>query len=131
MGALKYGWHMPSFTTDGSSGAQFVEQIAGILKQIPDAFDSVWMDDHLWPWASWQAPEAPYLEWAFPKVKFASSVFGQSYRNPGLLAKMIATLQTLTQGRMIFGIGAGWMEREYLAYNYEFPSPAVRIAQLA
>jgi len=136
---LKFGWHIPSFPTDGSSGRQFVEQIAEILRRIPDAFDSAWMDDHLWPWASWQAPETPYLECAttmaylagaFPKLKYASSVFGQSYRNPGLLAKMVASLQTLTNGRLIFGIGAGWMEREYLAYNYDFPKPAVRLAQL-
>lgn len=140
MGALQYGWHMPSFPTDGSSGAQFVDQIAEIMREIPDAFDSVWIDDHFWPWANWQTPETPYVECvstmaylagAFPKLKFASSVFCQSYRNPGLLAKTIANLQVLTHGRIIFGIGAGWMEREYLAYNIDFPRPAVRIAQLA
>jgi alkanesulfonate monooxygenase SsuD/methylene tetrahydromethanopterin reductase-like flavin-dependent oxidoreductase (luciferase family) len=109
------------------------------MERIPDAFDSVWMDDHFWPWASWQAPETPYLECAttmaylagaFPKLKYASSVFCQSYRNPGLLAKMVATMQTLTKGNMIFGIGAGWMEREYHAYHIDFPKPSVRLAQL-
>ncbi len=139
MGEVKFGWHMPSFPVDETDGAQFVQQIEAVLRRIPDAFESAWMDDHLFPWASWQSPETPYLECAttmsylagaFPNLKFASSVFCQSYRNPGLLAKMVATLQVLTQGRLIFGIGAGWMEREYLAYNYEFPSPAVRLAQL-
>jgi alkanesulfonate monooxygenase SsuD/methylene tetrahydromethanopterin reductase-like flavin-dependent oxidoreductase (luciferase family) len=139
VGALKFGWHAPSFPTDGSNGRDFVNQITAILQDIPDAFDSVWMDDHFWPWANWQAPEAPFLECAttmayvagaFPNLKVASSVFCQSYRNPGLLAKMAATLQTLTQGRLIFGIGAGWMEREYLAYNIDFPKPSVRLAQL-
>ena len=139
MSELKFGWHLPSFPTDGSSGAQHVEQIANILHKIPDAFDSAWMDDHLWPWANWQAPETPYLECvttmaylagAFPKLKYGSSVFCQSYRNPGLLAKMVATLQTLTKGNIIFGIGAGWMEREYLAYDFDFPKPSVRLAQL-
>ena len=139
MGKLQFGWHIPSFPTDGSNGGQFVEQIAEILRRIPDAFDSAWMDDHLWPWASWQDPTTPYLECAttiaylagaFPKLKYASSVFGQSYRNPGLLAKMVASLQTLTNGRLIFGIGAGWMEREYHAYHYDFPKPSERIAQL-
>jgi alkanesulfonate monooxygenase SsuD/methylene tetrahydromethanopterin reductase-like flavin-dependent oxidoreductase (luciferase family) len=42
----------------------------------------------------------------------------------------VANLQLLTSGRMIFGIGAGWLEREYGQYNYDFPPPAVRIAQL-
>lgn len=140
MGTIKFGWHIPSFPTDGSGGSQFVEQIVATMRQIPDVFDSVWMDDHFWPWANWQAPETPYLECAttmaylagaFPKLKVASSVFCQSYRNPGLLAKMAATLQTLTNGGLIFGIGAGWMEREYRAYHIDFPKPAVRLAQLA
>ncbi len=139
MADLKFGWHMPSFPTDGSDGSAFVRQITDVLRTIPAAFDSVWMDDHFWPWASWQAPETPYLECAttmaylagaFPQLKIASSVFCQSYRNPGLLAKMAANLQLLTRGNLIFGIGAGWMEREYLAYNYDFPKPAVRLAQL-
>ena len=139
MGELKFGWHIPSFPVDGSSGSQFVERIAEVLRRVPESIDSAWMDDHFWPWASWQAPETPYLECAttmsylagaFPKLKFGSSVFCQSYRNPGLLAKMAATMQTLTHGRLIFGIGAGWMEREYRAYNYDFPKPAVRLAQL-
>jgi len=139
MAKLKFGWHVPSFPTDGSDGATFVDQIVAVMKQIPDAYESVWMDDHFWPWANWQAPESAYLECAttmaylagaFPKLKIASSVFCQSYRNPGLLAKMAATLQTLTKGNLIFGIGAGWMEREYLAYHIDFPKPAVRLAQL-
>ena len=139
MANLKFGWHAPSFPVDGSSGPQFVAQITSILREIPDAFDSVWIDDHFWPWANWQAPETPYLECAttmaylagaFPNLKFASSVFCQSYRNPGLLAKMVASLQTMSGGRIIFGIGAGWMEREYHAYHINFPKPAVRLAQL-
>lgn len=43
---------------------------------------------------------------------------------------MAANLQTLSQGRLIMGIGAGWKENEYLAYNYEFPRAGIRIEQL-
>ncbi len=43
---------------------------------------------------------------------------------------MVANLQLLTGGRFIFGIGAGWMEQEYRAYNFDFPPAAVRLAQL-
>ena len=57
-------------------------------------------------------------------------VLGQSYRNPALLALMAATLQTLSGGRFIMGIGAGWKEDEYLAYDYPFPSPRIRVQQL-
>lgn len=139
MGNVKFGWHLPSFPVDGSSGTQFVDQIANALERIQDDFDSIWMDDHFVPWANWQAPETPYLEGvatmaylagAFPRIKIGSSVFCQSYRNPALLAKTAATLQLLSGGRLLFGIGAGWLEREYHQYGYDFPRPAVRIAQL-
>jgi alkanesulfonate monooxygenase SsuD/methylene tetrahydromethanopterin reductase-like flavin-dependent oxidoreductase (luciferase family) len=139
MTTVQFGWHVPSFPTDGSSGPQFVRQIADVLGRVQDKFDSLWMDDHFWPWATWQDPATPYLEamttisylaGAFPNIRIGSHVFCQSYRNPGLLGKMAANLQLLTGGRLIFGIGAGWMEREYKGYGYDFPSPGVRLAQL-
>ncbi len=139
MDKLKFGWHMPSFPVDGSSGPAFIEQIRHTLSCIQPHFDSVWVDDHVMPWADWQSKDTPYLEClttiayfaaAFPTFKFGASVLCQSYRNPGLLAKTAANLQLLTGGRLIFGIGAGWMEEEYAAYNFDFPPPAVRLAQL-
>lgn len=139
MGELKFGWHMPSFPVDGSDGAAFVAQIDHTLARIQHAFDSVWVDDHLMPWATWQSNDTPYMECLttithfatrYPSLYFGASVLCQSYRNPGLLAKTVANLQLLTGGRMLFGIGAGWMQEEYDAYDYEFPKPSVRIAQL-
>jgi alkanesulfonate monooxygenase SsuD/methylene tetrahydromethanopterin reductase-like flavin-dependent oxidoreductase (luciferase family) len=139
MPKLKFGWHMHSFPVDGSGGPAFLDQIHNTLRRIHPHFDSVWVDDHLMPWATWQPNDTPYLECAttiayfaaaYPTLQFGASVFGQSYRNPGLLAKMAANLQLLTGGRFLFGIGAGWMEPEYRAYNFDFPAPAVRMAQL-
>lgn len=139
MSELKFGWHMPSFPVDGSSGPAFVDQIKHTLDRIHPYFDSAWMDDHLLPWAEWQPNDTPYLECLttvayfaalFPTLKFGTSMLCQSYRNPGLLAKTAANLQLLTRGRFLFGIGAGWMEEEYVAYDFDFPEPAVRIAQL-
>lgn len=136
---VKFGWHMPSFPVDGSGGPAFVEQIHRTMDRIEGRFDSVWVDDHMMPWAEWQPNDTPYMECvstiayfaaAYPGLKFGASMFCQSYRNPGLLAKTAANLQLLTGGRLIFGIGAGWMEEEYRAYNFDFPEPAVRIAQL-
>ena len=139
MTTLQFGWHMPSFPVDGSDGATFTAQIDRTLARVQDDFTSVWVDDHLMPWAEWQSNDTPYLECLttisyfaarYPAFKFGSSVFGQSYRNPGLLAKSIANLQLLTGGRILFGIGAGWMEEEYAAYNFDYPKASVRIAQL-
>jgi alkanesulfonate monooxygenase SsuD/methylene tetrahydromethanopterin reductase-like flavin-dependent oxidoreductase (luciferase family) len=139
MSELKFGWHMPSFPVDGSSGPAFIDQIRHTLDRIQPHFDSAWVDDHLMPWAEWQSNDTPYLECltsiayfaaAYPGLKFGATVLCQSYRNPGLLAKMAANLQLLTRGRFLFGIGAGWMEEEYRAYNFDFPKAPVRIAQL-
>ncbi len=139
MRTLKCGWHMHSFPVDGSSGPAFIEQIHHTLQCIHPHVNSVWVDDHLMPWATWQSNDTPYLEClttiayfaaAYPTLKFGASVLCQSYRNPGLLAKMAANLHLITGGRFLFGIGAGWMESEYRAYNFDFPPPSVRLAQL-
>lgn len=71
-----------------------------------------------------------YVAGRFPAFEIGPVVLGQSYRNPALLAKMAATLQTLCGGRLIMGIGAGWKEDEYHAYGYPFPHAGVRIEQL-
>ncbi len=71
-----------------------------------------------------------WLAAKFPDVLLCHHVLGQGYRNPALTAKMSATLQTLSGGRFILGIGAGWREDEYRAYGYEFPRPAIRFAEL-
>ncbi|MCP4165097.1 MAG: LLM class flavin-dependent oxidoreductase [Chloroflexi bacterium] len=139
MSNIKFGWHMPSFPVDGSSGAELVTQMIDTLSRIQGNFTSAWADDHFHPWGAWQSPDTAALECAttiaylaakFPDMHFGSSVLCQSFRNPALTAKMAANLQLLTGGRFILGIGAGWMEEEYRAYNYDYPRPSVRIGQL-
>ena len=53
-----------------------------------------------------------------------------AYRNPALLAKMVTTLDVISGGRLIWGIGAGWYQHEFTGYGYEFPKPADRIRLL-
>src|SRR3954463_12146735 len=64
------------------------------------------------------------------RVGLGQLVTCAAYRNPGLLAKTAACLDVLSGGRLVFGIGAGWYEREYEAYGWEFPSPGTRLAIL-
>lgn len=64
------------------------------------------------------------------KLRLGQLVTCTSYRNPALVAKMAATLDVISKGRLEFGIGAGWYENEYKAYGYRFESPSVRISQL-
>jgi probable F420-dependent oxidoreductase len=64
------------------------------------------------------------------RIGFMQTVTCNSFRHPGLLAKMIATLDVISGGRVALGIGAGWLKAEYEAYGYDFPPAAVRLAQL-
>jgi alkanesulfonate monooxygenase SsuD/methylene tetrahydromethanopterin reductase-like flavin-dependent oxidoreductase (luciferase family) len=140
MAEVKFGWRVPAFPFDNSRRSTFIDQINKTMEKVEGRFDSAWVADHFIPWATMVSDEVDtlecmttisYLAGAFPGLKFGSIVLCQSYRNPALLAKMGATLQILTGGRFIFGIGAGWKQDEYLAYDYEFPKAAARIGQLA
>ena len=64
------------------------------------------------------------------KVKLGQVVTCNSYRNPALLAKMLSTLDVISNGRTELGIGAGWHEEEYRQHEYDFPPGVVRIKQL-
>jgi alkanesulfonate monooxygenase SsuD/methylene tetrahydromethanopterin reductase-like flavin-dependent oxidoreductase (luciferase family) len=72
-----------------------------------------------------------YLAGAYPRFRYGHLVNCQSFRNPALLAKMGASMQYLTKGRFIMGLGAGWCKEEYDAYNFDFDAPGARVEQLA
>jgi probable F420-dependent oxidoreductase len=102
-------------------------------------FDAYARPDHLLAEGALGAPGAPLLE-CFTTIgalvpttwhlRFLQTVACNSFRNPALLAKMVASLDVISGGRMELGIGAGWLAREYEAYGYPFPPMAVRLAQL-
>jgi F420-dependent oxidoreductase-like protein len=64
------------------------------------------------------------------RIKVGQIVTCNSYRNPALLAKIISTMDVISNGRTELGIGAGWYEEEYLSYGYKYPSSIIRIEQL-
>jgi len=64
------------------------------------------------------------------RIKIGQIVTCNSYRNPSLVAKMLSTLDIISNGRAELGIGAGWYEQEYRAYGYHFPSNVSRIKKL-
>ncbi len=139
MARIEFGWRVPDFPTDGSDNPTFLRQTTETLDRIRGRLDSAWVADHVVPWARWQAVDTPAVEcWTtltflasrYPELTWGTIVLCQSYRNPALLAKMVANLCAFLPGKVVFGIGAGWKEDEYRAYNWEFPPPAVRIRQL-
>lgn len=105
-----------------------------VLEMAPPEFSTVWISDHL-QFGHQATIEGwtllTFLAAAFPRFRYGHLVLSQSYRNPALLAKMAASLQELTGGRFILGLGAGWHEEEYRAYGFDYPSGGVRVAQLA
>jgi alkanesulfonate monooxygenase SsuD/methylene tetrahydromethanopterin reductase-like flavin-dependent oxidoreductase (luciferase family) len=136
---VTFGWRIPEFPVDGAQGREFISQVSHSLERVQGNLDVAWLCDHMIPWPSWQSPETDTLEgWTtisyfagiFKKISFGNVVLCNSYRNPALLAKMAATLCALAPRRFILGIGAGWMEEEYLSYGYKFPSARTRIEAL-
>jgi F420-dependent oxidoreductase-like protein len=103
-------------------------------------FDSLWTMDHLHQIDSVGSPEEPILE-AYTTTAALAAVTSTArlgvlvsacgFRNPALLAKMVTTIDIISGGRAILGIGAGWHEEEYRAYGLEFPSARERLARLA
>jgi alkanesulfonate monooxygenase SsuD/methylene tetrahydromethanopterin reductase-like flavin-dependent oxidoreductase (luciferase family) len=133
MKSVRFGFTMPADQLDKTQRATFVHDLNRALTLISGHFDSAWFIDHL------QFGDADVLEGftalsymaaLHPQLKFGHTVLCQSFRNPALLAKMGATLQFLSGGRFLFGIGAGWHEEEYQAYGYDFPPAGVRVHQL-
>jgi len=100
-------------------------------------FESLWSSDHflIRPEAvdvncleAWTVLTA--VATATSRLRVGAMVASQSYRNPVLHAKMAASLDHVSGGRVYFGIGAGWKEVEYKAYGMPFPRPGRRVRQL-
>ena len=134
---LKFGWLSPVIGNRWSDYQPIAAwQDQHILPTALPHFDSLWIADHFY---GFDAKTDPFLEaWTtltwlaarHPDVQLCHHVLGHGYRPPALTAKMAATLQVLSGGRFILGVGAGWREDEYAAYGYDFPKPSVRFAQL-
>jgi alkanesulfonate monooxygenase SsuD/methylene tetrahydromethanopterin reductase-like flavin-dependent oxidoreductase (luciferase family) len=137
MSRISFGWVAPVIGVPESNFVPIVmTQQEKILPAVAEHFDSVWVFDHFY---GFERRTDPYLEcWTtltwlatrFPSLQVGSIVMGVGYRNPALVAKMGATLQTLSDGRLVLGLGAGWRDEEYDAYGYPFPKASVRIEQL-
>src|SRR5579883_1496172 len=100
-------------------------------------FEHAWVSDHFMSLG--ENPAGPCLEsWTLltalaaqtRRLRIGVMVSGNTYRPPALLAKMAATVDVITHGRLNFGIGTGWSQQEHLAYGIPLPSPGERIRRL-
>jgi probable F420-dependent oxidoreductase len=99
--------------------------------------DTIWVWDHFFP--LYGRPDGPHFEaWTLLSAAGADTVNARlgtmvsaiGYRNPDLVADMVRTLDHLTGGRAILGLGAGWSQRDYREYGYDFGTRRSRLAEL-
>jgi F420-dependent oxidoreductase-like protein len=136
---LKFGLQHPSFTFDGE-GAQIVEKLRNLVGHAESyGFDSFWVMDHFHQIMNVGEAQEPMLEgWTTQsvvagftsKIKLGTLVTGIIYRYPSVLAKVGATLDVLSKGRLIMGIGAAWNVDEATAYGIPFPPVKERMQRL-
>lgn len=131
MNKTKFGVFLPFYAFKSLQPFDHVRTVVLECERL--GYDSVWLDDHL------MYGKHPILEcWTTlsalasltAKIRLGTMVLCNSYRNPALLAKMAATLDNISNGRLEFGIGAGVQKDEHNAYGIPFPKPSDRIDRM-
>ncbi|MCW4045437.1 MAG: LLM class F420-dependent oxidoreductase [Candidatus Bathyarchaeota archaeon] len=132
---ISFGVFLPfyAFQNQTASSSLFSRLQDVVLECERLGYHSVWLDDHLMFGRSpilecWTTLAA--LSTATTRIRLGTMVTCASFRHPALLAKMAATLDVISGGRLEFGIGAGAQESEQSAYGLPFPEPRIRIERL-
>ena len=139
---MKFGLQHPNYNFDygGHETSQIIDSVKNLAAKAENSgFDSFWVMDHFHQISVVGKKEDPMLEgWTTisvlagitSKIKLGTLVTGIIYRHPSVLAKIGATLDVLSKGRLIMGIGAAWNQEESLAYGIPFASTKERLLRL-
>ena len=139
---MQFGLQKPIFTFDyrGDDTSQIIDSLKKLATTAENnGFDSFWVMDHFHQIPMIGKVEEPMLEsWTTlsvvagltTKIKLGTLVTGIMYRYPAILAKVAATLDVLSKGRLFMGIGAAWNEEESNAYGIHFPAASERMSRL-
>ncbi|BBY30107.1 LLM class F420-dependent oxidoreductase [Mycolicibacterium sediminis] len=126
---IRLGLQIPNFSYGTGVAEMFPTVIAQAREAEAAGFDSVFLMDHFYQLPGLGTPDQPMLEAytalgalaaATERVQLGTLVTGNTYRQPTLLAKAITTLDVISQGRAVLGIGTGWFELEHDSLGYEF-----------
>lgn len=140
---MRFGLALPHYDTSlGGRPATWEGIRDAALTAERSGFHSVWVSDHLFlDWGKYGGPhdtEGSFECWTTmsalaavtKRVRLGSLTLCNDFRNPAILAKMAASLDLLSNGRLDLGLGAGWYEPEYEAAGISFDKPATRIKRL-
>ncbi|MGD0386615.1 MAG: LLM class F420-dependent oxidoreductase [Solirubrobacteraceae bacterium] len=140
MGVTRFGLQIPSFTFPAVADRDLFGAIAEVAGAADESgFDSVWVMDHFYQIAMVGPRTDPMLESytllgalaaRTNRVSLGTMVTGVTYRNPALLAKQVTTLDVVSGGRAILGIGAAWNEEEHAGYGFAYPPIGERLDRL-
>ena len=136
----RLGLQVPSFTYRDATSADIFDRVVAQAQTAERAgYDSFWVMDHFYQLPMLGSPDEPMLE-AYTllagvaaetsTIQLGAMVGGVTYRNPAFLAKTVTTLDVISKGRAIWGIGAGWYEAEHDGYGYEFGTFTDRFEKL-
>jgi F420-dependent oxidoreductase-like protein len=126
---IRLGLQIPNFSYGTGVAEIFPTVIAQAQEADAAGYDSVFVMDHFYQLPGLGTPDEPMLEaytalgglaTATKNVQLGTLVTGNTYRNPALLAKTITTLDVVSGGRAVLGIGTGWFELEHDSLGYEF-----------
>lgn len=140
MTVTKFGLQIPNFLFPGVPDSELFERIAAIALTAESAgFDSLFVMDHFYQIAMVGPRTDPMFE-AYTllgaiaartdTIQLGTLVTGVTYRNPALLAKTVTTLDVISSGRAILGIGAAWNDDEHGGYGFDFPPVRERMDRL-
>jgi F420-dependent oxidoreductase-like protein len=135
-----FGLQIPGFRHAGASDAEMFDRTLDHARAAESSgFDSVWVMDHFWQLPALGGPDEPILEGytllgalaaCTDRVELGTLVTGVTYRNPALVAKIITTLDVISKGRAVLGLGAAWYDVEHAGYGYEYPPDRERLDRL-
>ena len=133
---MRFGYHNASFYPNAE---QPFEATVERAKRLEDAgFEWFSVMDHLWQLPFVGEREEPFFDCysVLPAIaretesmELSALVTSPHYRNPAMLGRILTSLDHVSGGRAVLGIGAGWFEEEYDAYGYDFPDISTRVSQ--